>query len=83
MGTVLHSWERGANEKYNGLLRQYFPKYYNFDYITEGDILSIEEKLNNRPRKRFGYSVPKSSIFTNKLLITMIGCIYYLNPPSN
>lgn len=53
-----HSWERGANENYNGLLRQYFPKGYNFDLITEGDILRIEEKLNNRPRKRFGYLSP-------------------------
>lgn len=53
-----HSWERGANENYNGLLRQYFPKGYNFDLITEEDILRVEEKLNNRPRKRFGYLSP-------------------------
>jgi transposase, IS30 family len=53
-----HSWERGANENYNSLLRQYFPKGYNFDNITEGDILSIEEKLNSSPRKRFGYLSP-------------------------
>ncbi len=53
-----HSWERGANENYNGLLRQYFPKGYNFDLITQSDILRVEEKLNNRPRKRFGYLSP-------------------------
>ena len=53
-----HSLERGAYENYNGLLRQYFPKGYNFDLISEGDILRFEEKLNNRPRKRFGYLSP-------------------------
>ena len=53
-----HSWERGANENYNGLLRQYFPKNYDFNLITESDIKYVEEKLNNRPRKRFGFLSP-------------------------
>lgn len=53
-----HSWERGANENYNGLLRQYFPKNYNFNLITENDIKYVEAKLNNRPRKKFGYLSP-------------------------
>lgn len=53
-----HSWERGANENYNGLLRQYFPKGYDFNLITQKDIEYVENKLNNRPRKRFGYLTP-------------------------
>lgn len=53
-----HSWERGANENFNGLLRQYFPKKYDFNLITPQDIENVENKLNNRPRKRFGYLTP-------------------------
>ncbi|MEI6865916.1 IS30 family transposase [Flavicella sp.] len=61
-----HSWERGSNENLNGLIRQYFPKGSDFRSITEQRIYEIETKINNRPRKRFGYETP---IFVmNKLL---------------
>jgi IS30 family transposase len=60
------SWERGANENLNGLVRQYFPKKYNFDLITEEEVLRVTNKLNNRPRKRFGFKSP-NEIFEQKL----------------
>jgi IS30 family transposase len=59
------SWERGANENLNGLVRQYFPKKYNFDLITQDEVLRVTNKLNNRPRKRFGYKSP-NEIFEQK-----------------
>ena len=60
------SWERGANENVNGLIRQYFPKKSNFENITEQEIEKVINILNNRPRKRFGYKTPKE-IFAEKL----------------
>ena len=45
------SWERGANENGNGLVRQYFPKGSDFSIITDHDLGRVERKLNNRPRK--------------------------------
>lgn len=61
-----HSWQRGANENLNGLIRQYIPKKTDFSTISDDYIKEIENKLNNRPRKRFDF---KSPIFTmNKLL---------------
>lgn len=53
-----HSWERGSNENLNGLIRQYFKKSSDFSTITNQEIKRIEDKINNRPRKRFNYENP-------------------------
>jgi IS30 family transposase len=53
-----HSWERGANENVNRLIRQYFPKRTDFATVAEGRIRLVEKELNNRPRKRFGFRTP-------------------------
>lgn len=50
-----HSWERGTNENTNGLLRQYFPKGYNFENVTKEDIDLAVYKINHRPRKVLGF----------------------------
>ena len=63
-----HSWERGANENMNGLIRQYIPKGTGFSEITDEFVSWVETKLNNRPRKRLGYLTPNekfNSILTN------------------
>jgi IS30 family transposase len=52
------SWECGANENLNGLIRQYIPKSTSFEEITIERIIEIQEKLNNRPRKRFNFETP-------------------------
>lgn len=53
-----HSWERGSNENLNGLVRQYFKKKDDFNTISNEQIKIIENKINNRPRKRFKYKNP-------------------------
>lgn len=52
------SWERGLNENTNGLIRQYFPKKYDFSTITEEEVLFVQNALNSRPRKTLGYKTP-------------------------
>lgn len=54
-----HSWERGTNENTNGLLRQYFPKNYDFNLITSKELAQVVRKLNDRPRKRLNFQSPK------------------------
>jgi IS30 family transposase len=54
-----HSWERGTNENTNGLIRQYFPKKYDFNLISTKELDYVVQKLNNRPRKRLGFKTPK------------------------
>ena len=50
-----HSWERGANENINGLIRQYIPKGTDFSELSDKFIAEVEWKLNNSPRKSLGY----------------------------
>lgn len=58
-----HSWERGANENANGLLRQFFPKKSSFAMITQEAIDKACDLINNRPRKRLGYLTPNEVFF--------------------
>jgi IS30 family transposase len=64
-----HSWERGANENLNGLIRQYIPKKTNFADISDQFIADIQDKLNNRPRKRLNFKSPNQT-FTKVAFIT-------------
>ena len=65
-----HSWERGANENLNRLIRQYIPKKTDFSTISEAMIAEIETKLNNRPRKRFDYQTPVQKMTQKVAFIT-------------
>lgn len=53
-----HAWERGLNENTNGLIRQYFPKSMSFATITDEQIQTVMDRLNNRPRKTLGFKTP-------------------------
>lgn len=60
------SWERGANENMNGLIRQFFPKKMAFDRITASDIALATYSLNHRPRKCLGFKTPHE-VFMSQL----------------
>jgi len=59
------SWEKGTNENTNGLLRQYFPKGTDFNIISDDTISTVENELNNRPRKCLNYKSPIEIFNTN------------------
>jgi IS30 family transposase len=52
------SWERGANENMNGLIRQFFPKKMCFDSITPDQVAVAMHRLNHRPSKYLGFKAP-------------------------
>jgi IS30 family transposase len=60
-------WMRGSNENTNGLLRQYFPKKTDLNTITIDDLQRVEDRLNHRPRKMFGWRTP-SQIYSDNLV---------------
>jgi IS30 family transposase len=59
------SCQRGLNENHNRLIRQYMPKKTDFETIDYKYIGYIQNKLNNRPRKKLGFLTPneKFSLF--------------------
>jgi hypothetical protein len=56
--TPYHSSERGSNENFNGLVRQYLPKGTCMSSVTQAQCDHIVDDLNNRPRKRLGFNTP-------------------------
>jgi len=65
------SWERGLNENTNGLVRQYFPKQCHFGRITDKEIQTVIDKLNNRPRKCLGFKTPNEVFFGIKPTVAL------------
>ncbi len=53
-----HSWERGRNERSNGLVRQHFPKAADFRAVSNAEVQADEDRLNRRPRKVLGCKTP-------------------------
>lgn len=52
------AWQKGSNENHNGILRRYIPKKTDLTTITQFELDSILEEINNRPRKCLDYETP-------------------------
>jgi len=48
----------GGVENINGLIREYFSKGSNLDEATDLEVQMVEDKLNNRPRKKNNHLTP-------------------------
>jgi len=59
------SWQKGAIENANKLIRKYIPKKANFDQFTDKYIMEVQKKLNQRPREKLNFSTPKTEFFKN------------------
>lgn len=49
------AWERGSNENQNKMIRRFIPKGTDIHEVTDKEIKTIEDWMNNYPRKRLGY----------------------------
>lgn len=52
------SWQKGGVENINGLIRQYIPKGTKISSLPDEYIQFVENRLNNRPRKKNNYKTP-------------------------
>jgi IS30 family transposase len=67
-----HSWEKGSVENRNGLIRRFLPKKTDFETVKAGDLIAIQNWLNNRPMKCLGYNTPYE-IFVKNLSVALAG----------
>ena len=58
------SWQRGTNENTNGLLREFYPKKFDFSTITQNKLDVVVNIINNRPRKCLGYKTSTEVLAT-------------------
>ena len=63
-------WQRGTNENFNGLLRQFFPKRTSFADLTQEEVEVVERLLNHRPRKCLGWKTPDEVFYNFSLHLT-------------
>lgn len=52
------SWQKGSVEQIIGLIRRYIPKGTDIRTVTPKALRTIQNRLNNRPRKVLGFRTP-------------------------
>lgn len=57
------SWQEGAVENANKLIRQYVPKRTSFKEYSNQNIKEIQYKLNRRPREKLDFNSPKNEFY--------------------
>jgi len=57
------SWQKGAIENTNGLIRQYVSKTETFEHVSHQQITKYTKKNNMRPRKKLEFKTPQKCFY--------------------
>jgi IS30 family transposase len=60
------SQDKGTVENRIGLIRAFLPKGTDLNEISDQTIAEIEQKINNRPIRKFNYLTPKEKLLSYK-----------------
>ena len=65
-----NSQDKGTVEPRIGVIRRFFPKKTDLNFVTEQEIRKTEDKLNNRPIRKFNYLTANQVLQQKIALIT-------------
>lgn len=65
------SQEKGTVENRIGVLRRFFPKKTDFTNVTPRQVKKVEQIINERPVRKFGYQTP-NAVFLRKAKVALI-----------
>lgn len=57
------SGQKGGVENINKIFREYYPKGTDFREIDQKEMNKVQYQINERPRKKLGFSTPKKEFF--------------------
>ena len=57
------SWQKGAIENANGLIRQYVPKTETLEHVSHQQIKKYSKRINMRPRKKLEFKTPHECFY--------------------
>ncbi len=64
------SQDKGTVENRIGVIRRFIPKKTDLSFVTDKEIKQIEQKINNRPIRKFNYLTAKQVLHQKIALIT-------------
>lgn len=66
------SQDKGTIENRNGVIRLFFPKKTDFNLIDEIEVKRVENEINNRPIRKFGYLSANQVFLRKKVRVALI-----------
>ena len=67
------SQDKGTIENRNGVIRLFFPKKTDFNVVNKNEVKRVENEINNRPIRKFGYLSANEVFFRKKVSVALIG----------